>query len=142
MHIPRDLAGCSLDQAHILRRSMEKKKLKGMEKERPIFVKGAEEQGIAKDISKNLFDMMVKFPEYCFNNSHSTAYAYLAYQTAFVKANYPVEYYAALSTSNMQQPGKLFRCLADARMLGDRILPPSVNSSGLGIVRIVQALYA
>ncbi|CAN8071799.1 unnamed protein product [Agarophyton chilense] len=132
MRIARDLAGYSLGQADILRRAMGKKKLKDMEKERPRFVKGAEERGIAKDISENLFDMMVKFAEYCFNKSHSTAYAYLTYQTAFLKANYPVEYCAALLTSNMQQSEKLVRYLADARMLGVRILPPSVNSSGLG----------
>ncbi|KAI0561758.1 DNA-directed DNA polymerase [Gracilaria domingensis] len=132
MRIARDLAGYSLGQADILRRAMGKKKLKDMEKERPRFVKGAEERGISNGVSEKLFDMMVKFAEYCFNKSHSTAYAYLTYQTAFLKANYPVEYSAAILTSNMQQSEKLVRYLADARMLGVCILPPSVNSSGLG----------
>eukprot|EP00178_Gracilaria_changii_P006503 TRINITY_DN2129_c0_g2_i1.p1 TRINITY_DN2129_c0_g2~~TRINITY_DN2129_c0_g2_i1.p1 ORF type:complete len:1916 (-),score=245.62 TRINITY_DN2129_c0_g2_i1:12407-18154(-) len=132
MRIARDLAGYSLGQADILRRAMGKKKLKDMEKERPRFVKGARERGITEDISENLFDMMVKFAEYCFNKSHSTAYAYLTYQTAFLKANYPVEYSAAILTSNMQQSEKLVRYLADARILGVRILPPSVNCSELG----------
>lgn len=132
MRIARDLAGYSLGQADILRRAMGKKKMKDMEKERPRFVRGAKEKGVPEETATDLFDKMVKFAEYCFNKSHSTAYAYLTYQTAFLKANYPVEYCSAVLTSNMQQSEKLVRYLADARMLGVKVLPPSVNKSDLG----------
>lgn len=132
MRIARDLAGYSLGQADILRRAMGKKKMKDMEREKPIFVKGAVGRGVPEDIATNLFDQMLKFADYCFNKSHSTAYAYLTYQTAFLKANYPVEYCAALLRSNMNQSEKLVRYLADANAHGVRVLPPSVNRSELG----------
>ena len=132
MRIARDLAGYSLGQADILRRAMGKKKTKDMELEKPRFVVGAKRQGISEEKAIELFDMMIKFAEYCFNKSHSTAYAYLTYQTAYLKANYPVEYSAALLCSNMSQSDKLTRYLADANSLGVRVLPPSVNKSNLG----------
>lgn len=132
MRIARDLAGYSLGQADILRRAMGKKKMSIMEKERPRFVTGAEERGVSKEMAEKLFEMMLKFAEYCFNKSHSTAYAYLTYQTAYLKANYPVEYSAALLRSNMNQSDKLIRYLADANMSGVRVAPPSVNKSQLG----------
>lgn len=132
MRIARDLAGYSLGQADILRRAMGKKKLSIMEKERPRFVAGAEERGVSKEKAEELFEMMLKFAEYCFNKSHSTAYAYLTYQTAYLKANYPVEYSAALLRSNMNQSDKLIRYLADANISGVRVAPPSVNKSQLG----------
>lgn len=129
MRIARDLAGYSLGQADILRRAMGKKKTSVMEKERPRFIAGAEERGVSREKAEELFDMMVKFAEYCFNKSHSTAYAYLTYQTAYLKANYPVEYSAALLKSNSNQSDKLIRYLADANASGVRVAPPSVNKS-------------
>lgn len=132
MRIARDLAGYSLGQADILRRAMGKKKMKDMEREKPKFVDGAIRNGVPRQTATNLFDQMVKFADYCFNKSHSTAYAYLTYQTAFLKANYPVEYCAALLRSNMNQSDKLVRYLADANASGVSVLPPSVNRSDLG----------
>lgn len=132
MRIARDLAGYSLGQADILRRAMGKKKIKDMEREKPKFVDGAIRNGVPRQTATDLFDQMVKFAEYCFNKSHSTAYAYLTYQTAFLKANYPVEYCAALLRSNMNQSDKLVRYLADANTSGVSVLPPSVNRSDLG----------
>lgn len=132
MRIARDLAGYSLGQADILRRAMGKKKTSIMEKERSRFIMGAEERGVPKEKAEDLFEMMLKFAEYCFNKSHSTAYAYLTYQTAYLKANFPVEYTAALLRSNMNQSDKLIRYLADANISGVRVAPPSVNNSQLG----------
>lgn len=132
MRIARDLAGYSLGQADILRRAMGKKKTKDMERERPRFVDGAVKRGVPQKTATDLFDMMIKFAEYCFNKSHSTAYAYLTYQTAYLKANYPVEYSAALLRSNMNSSDKLVRYLADANVLGVNVLPPCVNKSALG----------
>lgn len=132
MRIARDLAGYSLGQADILRRAMGKKKTADMERERPRFVEGAKERGLSEEKAIELFDMMIKFAEYCFNKSHSTAYAYLTYQTAYLKANYPVEYSAALLRSNMNQSDKLVRYLADANTSGVRVAPPCVNRSDLG----------
>lgn len=132
MRIARDLAGYSLGQADILRRAMGKKKVKDMEKEKPRFVAGAVERGVPEKTSIKLFEMMIQFAEYCFNKSHSTAYAYLTYQTAYLKANYPVEYAAALLRSNMTNSDKLVRYLSDAKISGVKVLPPSINRSELG----------
>lgn len=132
MRIARDLAGYSLGQADILRRSMGKKKKEIMEQEKPRFVQGAVGRGVDSQTATKLFEMMEKFAEYCFNKSHSTAYAYLTYQTAYLKANYPVEYTAALLRANSNQADKLVRYLADASRSGVRVLPPCVNRSELG----------
>lgn len=132
MRIARDLAGYSLGQADILRRAMGKKKTADMEREKPRFIAGAQQNGVSEEKAADLFDMMIKFAEYCFNKSHSTAYAYLTYQTAYLKANYPVEYSAALLRSNMNQSDKLVRYLADANISGVRVAPPAVNKSDLG----------
>jgi len=132
MRIARDLAGYSLGEADILRRAMGKKKVKDMEKEKPKFIAGAVERGVPEATANNLFEMMIQFAEYCFNKSHSTAYAYLTYQTAYLKANYPVEYAAALLSSNMSNPDKLVRYLSDANNSGVKVKPPSINRSEFG----------
>lgn len=132
MRIARDLAGYSLGQADILRRAMGKKKVKDMEQERPRFIAGCIERGVTREVAKKLFEMMIQFAEYCFNKSHSTAYAYLTYQTAYLKANYPVEYTAALLSSNMTNPDKLVRYLSDANTSGVKVKPPSINRSEIG----------
>jgi DNA polymerase III subunit alpha len=131
MRIARDLAGYSLGQADILRRAMGKKKIADMEREQPRFVAGAMERGVSEDVATKLFETMILFAEYCFNKSHSTAYAYLTYQTAYLKANYPVEYTAALLRANSNQSDKLARYLADANASGVRVMPPSINRSEL-----------
>jgi DNA polymerase III subunit alpha len=132
MRIARDLAGYSLGQADILRRAMGKKKSEDMEREKPRFVKGAVARGVQEGVATKLFETMILFAEYCFNKSHSTAYAYLTYQTAYLKANYPVEYSAALLRANSNQADKLVRYLSDAHACGVRVLPPRINRSELG----------
>ncbi|MDJ1175690.1 DNA polymerase III subunit alpha [Roseofilum capinflatum] len=131
MKVAQDLAGYSLGEADLLRRAMGKKKMSEMQKHRNIFMDGAAKNGIDKTIAESLFDQMVKFAEYCFNKSHSTAYAYVTYQTAYLKANYPVEYMAALLTSNSGDQDKVGKYIANCREMGISIEPPDINRSGV-----------
>ena len=98
MQIAQVLAGYTLGGADLLRRAMGKKKVSEMQKHRGIFVQGAGERGVDEKVADELFDQMVLFAEYCFNKSHSTAYGAVTYQTAYLKAHYPVAYMAALLT--------------------------------------------
>ena len=100
MKIAQDLAGYSLGEADLLRRAMGKKKVSEMQKHRSIFVEGASRSGVDSRVADELFDQMVLFAEYCFNKSHSTAYGAVTYQTAYLKAHYPVAYMASLLTVN------------------------------------------
>ena len=129
MRIAQDLAGYSLGQADLLRRAMGKKKVSEMQKHRGIFVKGAAERGVAESISDELFDQMVLFAEYCFNKSHSTAYGAVTYQTAYLKAHYPVAYMAALLTVNAGAADKVQRYISNCNAMGIEVLPPDVNAS-------------
>ena len=90
MKIAQDLAGYSLGEADLLRRAMGKKKVSEMQKHRDVFVRGATTRGVDAAVADALFDQMVLFAEYCFNKSHSTAYGAVTYQTAYLKAHYPV----------------------------------------------------
>lgn len=129
MQIARDIAGYSLGQADLLRRAMGKKKADEMAKHKEIFVKGATGRGVPEKKAADLFDLMAKFAEYGFNKSHSAAYGVITYQTAFLKTYYPVEFMAALMTTEMSDTEKLAKYTADARSLGIPVLPPDVNES-------------
>ena len=129
MRIAQDLAGYSLGQADLLRRAMGKKKVSEMQKHRGIFVKGAAERGVDEKVSDELFDQMVLFAEYCFNKSHSTAYGAVTYQTAYLKAHYPVAYMAALLTVNAGASDKVQRYISNCNAMGIEVLPPDVNAS-------------
>ncbi len=131
MKMAQDLAGYSLGQADLLRRSMGKKKVSEMQKHRETFVDGAAKNGVRKQVAESLFEQMVKFAEYCFNKSHSTAYAYVTYQTAYFKANYPVEYMAALLTSNSGDTDKVQKYISNCLAMDIQIEPPDVNRSGV-----------
>lgn len=131
MKIAQDLAGYSLGEADLLRRAMGKKKKSEMEKHQDIFVKGASERGVDPRIAEALFEQMVLFAEYCFNKSHSTAYGAVTYQTAYLKAHYPVAYMAALLTVNAGDSTKVQRYIANANAMGIEVMPPSVNASGI-----------
>ena len=96
MKIAQDLAGYSLGDADLLRRAMGKKKVSEMIKHRNIFVGGSMKKGVDEKLANDLFDQMVLFAAYCFNKSHSTAYGAVTYQTAFLKAHFPVAYMACL----------------------------------------------
>jgi DNA polymerase-3 subunit alpha len=129
MQIARELAGYSLGQADLLRRAMGKKKPEEMAKQKEQFLTGAGEKKIPKAKAEKIFDLMAKFAEYGFNKSHSAAYALISYQTAFLKAHYPVEYMAALLTSEVADTDKVVKYIYEARVMGINILPPDVNES-------------
>jgi DNA polymerase-3 subunit alpha len=131
MQIARTLAGYSLGGADLLRRAMGKKDLAAMAKEKDKFLAGVKEQGIDRKKAEAIFDLMAKFAEYGFNKSHSAAYALVAYQTAFLKAHYPVEFMAALLTEDMGNTDKVIKNIADCREMGIEVLPPDINTSQL-----------
>ena len=130
MQIAQQLGGYSLGQADLLRRAMGKKKPDEMEKQREIFVAGCSKNGVKETTANTLFDVMVQFAEYCFNKSHSQAYAFLTYQTAYLKTHYPVEYMCALLTSVASEKDKVQGYIAECQQMGIDILPPDVNVSG------------
>src|SRR5579863_1498320 len=129
--IARDLAGYSLGQADILRRAMGKKIKSEMDAQRGRFVSGSVERGLSKADADKIFDACAKFAEYGFNKSHSAPYALLTYQTAYLKANYPVEFLAASMTLDKGSTDKLAEFSNEARRLGLKVEPPSVNRSGV-----------
>src|SRR6185295_8864400 len=115
----------------ILRKAMGKKKADVMQKQRAKFVDGAKKRGVNEKKAAHLFDLMEHFAGYGFNKSHSTTYAYLAYQTAYLKANYPSHFAAALFTIEAQNTEKLAMYLGEARERGIPVLPPDINESQL-----------
>ncbi len=129
--IAKDLAGYSLGKADILRRAMGKKDKKEMASQRDDFVTGAVAQGIERGTAEVIFEACAKFAEYGFNKSHSAPYALLTYQTAYMKANYPVEFMAASMTYDMGNTDKLAEFRAEAVRLGVKVESPSINRSGV-----------
>ena len=125
------LAGYSLGEADLLRRAMGKKIRSEMAKQRNRFVDGCVERGIARPQAQAIFELLERFADYGFNKSHAAAYALVAYQTAYIKANYPVEFLAASMTLDMGNTDKLSEFRDEAKRLGIRIEPPSVNRSGV-----------
>ena len=129
MQAAQILAGYSLGEADLLRRAMGKKIRKEMEAQRERFVSGCVENGIEKAKANEIFDLLERFAEYGFNKSHAAAYALVAYQTAYMKANHPVEFLAASMTLDMGNTDKLSEFRAEAERLGLKVDPPSVNRS-------------
>ena len=124
------LAGFTLGSADLLRRAMGKKKLEEMAKQRAIFVKGCKEKNqIPEKKANEIFDLLEKFAGYGFNKSHAAAYAIVAYQTAYLKANYPVEFFCAMMTNDMADTAKLSQYINEARAFGIEVLGPEVNES-------------
>jgi DNA polymerase-3 subunit alpha len=131
MRIAQSLAGFTLGQADVLRKAMGKKDPKVMAKMRESFIEGAKSQGVNAKKAAKIFELMEYFAGYGFNKSHSTAYALLAYQTAFLKANYPWHFAAALLTIEAQNTDKLAMYLGECRERGIPMLPPDINQSQL-----------
>src|SRR6186713_1352775 len=131
MQAAQILAGYSLGEADLLRRAMGKKIRKEMQEQRAHFVKGATDRGIDKSHADAIFDLLERFAEYGFNKSHAAAYALVAYQTAYLKTNYPVEFLAASMTLDMGNTDKLNGYVQDARRMGIKVEPPSINHSGV-----------
>ncbi len=138
MQIVRDLAGYTLGRSDLVRRAMSKKKADVMEKERQNFVYGNKEEGVLgciangidEKIAHKIYDEMIDFAKYAFNKSHAAAYAVVAYQTAYLKYYYPVEYMAALMTSVMGDVNKISEYTQTCRQMNIQILPPDINEGG------------
>jgi len=132
MQATQVLAGYTLGGADLLRRAMGKKKPEEMAKQRAVFVKGCKEKNqIPERKANEIFDLLEKFAGYGFNKSHAAAYAVVAYQTAYLKANYPVEFFCAMMTNDMADTAKLSQYINEAREFGIEVLQPDVNESGV-----------
>ena len=135
MQITRDLAGFSRGEADVVRKGIGKKKKEIIDEERPKFIYGNSQfpgciqNGIPEQVAISLWDKMEKFGSYAFNKSHSVAYGFITMQTAYLKANYPHEFYAGLLTSVMDKADKLARYAGDVRKHGISLLPPNINTS-------------
>ncbi len=144
MRIVRELAGYSYGRSDIVRRAMSKKKMDVMQKEREYFIHGKMDSngaielpgcvrnGVSPQAASEIFDDMIDFAKYAFNKSHAAGYAIIAYQTAYLKCHYTVEFMAALMTSVMGNQSKLAIYIQDCKEHGIKLLPPSVNSSKMG----------
>jgi DNA polymerase III subunit alpha len=130
MQIAQIIAGYTLGQADILRRAMGKKKKEEMEKQRANFLSGAEAKGVSAADANKIFDLMEPFAGYAFNKAHAVCYAMVAYQTAYLKANYPVEYMAALLTCFIEKSDKLVTGMEECKRMNIQVLPPDINASG------------
>jgi len=131
MQIASDMAGFTMGEADILRRAMGKKDRELMAKQREKFVTGCRERGTAAAKAERVWELMEKFAGYGFNKSHAAAYGLVAYQTAYFKANYPVEFMAALLTSEMGDTDKIVKYIEECRAMGIRVEPPDVNVSAV-----------
>ncbi len=129
MQIAQVLSGYSLGEADLLRRAMGKKIKEEMDKQRARFVDGAIKNGVSKPQADLIFDLLAKFANYGFNKSHAAAYAIVSYQTAYMKAHFPVEFLAASMTLDMANTEKVNDFRQDARRLGIEVIPPSVQTS-------------
>ncbi|HSW71743.1 MAG TPA: DNA polymerase III subunit alpha, partial [Gammaproteobacteria bacterium] len=129
MQIAQVLAGYSLGSADLLRRAMGKKKAEEMAMHRETFCKGAQARGVHKDTATFIFDLMEKFAGYGFNKSHSASYAFISYQTAWLKAHYPAAFMAAVLTSEMANTDKVVQYLEECKKLGIHVTHPDINTS-------------
>ena len=138
MQVCRTVAGYTFGRADLVRRMMAKKKADEMEKERAVFVAGAQKNGVDADAANELFDEMSGFASYAFNKSHAAAYALISYRTAYLKRHYPCEYLAALMTSVMGSANKTADYVAECSRYKIRILPPDINESTVDYRAIVN----
>ncbi len=129
MQIAQRLAGYSLGEADLLRRAMGKKKAEEMMKQQASFISGALKNGVPEEKARAIFSELEGFASYGFNKSHSAAYALITYQTAWLKAHYPTEFFAAALTTDKDKVDKVVRLVAEARAWGCVVLPPDVNAS-------------
>jgi DNA polymerase III subunit alpha len=134
MQAAQIMAGFSLASADILRRAMGKKKKEEMEKQKVFFIEGAQKKGIDSEKAETIFDIMARFAEYGFNRSHSAAYSFVAYRTAYLKANYTAEYMAAVLTHNFNDLKKITFMMEECHRQGIPVLGPDVNESTFNFV--------
>lgn len=131
MEVVQRLAGFTLGGADILRRAIGKKKADEMKKQREKFIEGCQANSIPAEKAEIIWEKINKFAGYGFNKSHSAAYAFLAYRTAYLKANYPVEFMAAVLASEIDKPEKISFFLQECKKMDIKVLPPDVNTSGI-----------
>jgi DNA polymerase-3 subunit alpha len=132
MQLAQKLAGYSLGEADMMRRAMGKKKREEMAKHEEKFINGAISNGIKKEKAEEIFNLMAQFADYGFNRSHSVAYAYLAFQTAYLKAHYAPYFYAAVLSNEAQDTTKIYKYSNELRSAGLKLLPPDINESDAG----------
>jgi DNA polymerase-3 subunit alpha len=140
MQLAQNLAGYSLGEADMMRRAMGKKKREEMAIHEEKFVKGAVERNIPKDKAEQVFNLMKQFADYGFNRSHSVAYAYLAFQTAYLKAHYPAYFYASVLSNEADDTAKIYKYTSELKTLGVQLLPPDVNESDKGFTPLDNAV--
>jgi len=129
MMLAQKLAGYTLGEADMMRRAMGKKKKEEMQMHEEKFIKRAVERGIPEDKASQIFNLMAQFADYGFNKSHSVAYAYLAFQTAYLKAHFPAFFYAAVLSNESQDTNKIYKYSVELKSAGLKLLPPDINES-------------
>ena len=140
MQLAQKLAGYTLSEADLMRRAMGKKKREEMAVHEEKFINGAVERGIKREKAEKIFTLMAQFSDYGFNRSHSVAYAYLAFQTAYLKAHYPEHFYAAVLSNEAQDAAKVFKYSKELRAQKIALLPPDVNESNSGFTPLSGAI--
>ncbi len=140
MQLAQKLGGYSLGEADMMRRAMGKKNREEMAKHEKKFVGGATERGIKEEKAAEIFNLMAQFADYGFNRSHSVAYAYLAFQTAYLKAHYPAYFYAAVLTNEADDTTKVYKYSNELRSLGLKLLPPDINDSDADFTPLENAV--
>jgi DNA polymerase-3 subunit alpha len=140
MEIARALAGYTLGEADLLRRAIGKKEKELMQNLKSDFIERAKSRGIAEEIAEKVFDLIEKFADYGFNKSHAAAYALLSYQTAYLKAHYPLYFLASILTYEVGKSEEVSKYLSVAERMKIKVLPPDVNKSGAGFIVEGQAL--
>jgi DNA polymerase III subunit alpha len=140
MQLAQKLAGYSLGEADLMRRAMGKKKKEEMALHEEKFVKGAVERNIPEEKARHIFSLMAQFADYGFNRSHSFAYAYLAYQTAYLKAHYSTHFYAAVLSNEIANTEKVARYVSEMKAFNIQLLPPCINSSHEGFTPVGDSI--
>ncbi len=140
MRVAQALSGYTLEQADILRAAMGKKNKAVMEKERERFIQGAVKNGVDQDTAQTIFEQIETFASYGFNRSHAAAYALTTYTTAYLKAHYPYEFMAALTSLDMDDVDKTYKNIAALREMGIKLLPPDVNESRVKFTVVPDAI--
>ena len=140
MQLAQKLAGYSLGEADMMRRAMGKKKRSEMALHEEKFISGAIERGIKKEKAEEIFKLMAQFADYGFNRSHSVAYAYLAFQTAYLKAHYPTYFFAAVLSNEAQDTSKIYKYANELKGAGLKLLPPDINESDVDFTPLEDAV--
>jgi DNA polymerase III subunit alpha len=140
MQLAQKLAGYTLGEADMMRRAMGKKKREEMAVHEDKFINGAIGRGIKKEKAEEIFKLMAQFADYGFNRSHSVAYAYVAFQTAYLKAHYPAYFYASVLSHESQDSAKVYKYSTELRGLGLKLLPPDINESDEGFTPLDNAV--